>query len=242
MAIKKIEVSNEDKYKLYALKNAYDKMRAYVDLCDYEIGWHGLIKKLDNNKGYMLTDVYLLKQEVNSGTCEIDEDAELEYFNGMTKEQQDEFMVINRLWGHSHNTMAAFASGQDDSQGREHAKDVDDFYIRLITNKKNEYYITIYDKEHNIEVTIDEVIVYDPINIDIRAQVKKEIEDKVKEKKYTSSYSGGGYNYQKDKDKTTNVGKGVASATKNKVNPTISKFNIKDIFDHKDYKIKLLFG
>ena len=76
MAVKSIELENGDlRYRLYFLKKAYDKMRLYVDLCEDEIGWLGYVEKLPDEAGYVITDVFLVDQEVHSTTTELSPDA-----------------------------------------------------------------------------------------------------------------------------------------------------------------------
>lgn len=243
----KVELMNEKNYTIYVSKLAYDKMRAYTEICTMEIGWFGYVKKLDNGGGYLITDVYLLKQEVHSTTTEINPEAELEHFSTMTEEQ----INTNRLWGHSHVNMAPSPSGQDDNQAKEHLKGVDDFYIRLITNKENKYNITIYDKIANLVVNTDTIITYDPSLIELRQSITKEINEKVKEKKYV--YQSTKEEYPKSlpvkvEDKTNDAKDNLFNQAllKNKgkkiiqTKRDISKYNILDIIAKEDYQMSWL--
>ena len=237
MAIKSVELENGDRrYRLYFLKKAYDKMRLYVELCEQEIGWLGYVEKLQDGTGYMVTDVFLLDQEVHATTTELSPTAIIDYYNELDEAGRDNFLKKCKLWGHSHVNMGTTPSGQDDTQGLELSKDVDDFYIRLITNKKGEYNITFYDKEIKAKVMTDEVILYSPEGIELRKEIQEEIKQKVKQKTYTtSSYSGNTYNARDDyfKNKT-----GVSSTKSKKLE--VSKINIADIFDKSDYKMSFL--
>ena len=169
MAIKTIELEDQGlRYRLYFLKKAYDKMRLYVELCQDEIGWLGYVEKLQDGQGYMVTDVFLI-----------------DFYNKLDDKGRAEFLSKCKLWGHSHVNMSPSPSGQDDAQGLELSKDVDDFYIRLITNKKGEYNITFYDKTIKAKVMTDEVILYSPEGIELRKQIQDEIKEKVKKKSYT---------------------------------------------------------
>lgn len=111
-------------------------MRLYVELCQDEIGWLGYVEKLQDGQGYMVTDVFLVDQEVHATTTELSPTAIIDFYNKLDDKGRAEFLSKCKLWGHSHVNMSPSPSGQDDAQGLELSKDVDDFYIRLITNKK----------------------------------------------------------------------------------------------------------
>lgn len=239
MAIKSIELEDSGlRYRLYFLKQAFDKMRLYVDLCEDEIGWLGYVEKLKDEQGYVVTDVFLLDQEVHGTTTELSPDAIVKYYNELDDEGRENFLNKCKIWGHSHVNMSPSPSGQDDSQGLELSKDADDFYIRLITNKKGEYNITFYDKTIKAKVMTDEVILYNPEGIELRKQIQEEIKAKVKKKTYTSiptTYSS----HDKDKrywsygyNKATTTPPVSKKETKKK---EISKIDIKDLSDKKNY-------
>ena len=176
MAIKSIDLEDNGlRYRLYFLKQAYDKMRLYVELCEDEIGWLGYVEKLQNDQGYMVTDVFLLDQEVHSTTTELSPTAIIDFYNALDEAGREKFLNSCNLWGHSHVNMSPSPSGQDDAQGLELSKDVEDYYIRLITNKKGEYNITFYDKQIKAKVMTDEVILYSPEVAKLRKEIQEEI-------------------------------------------------------------------
>lgn len=239
MAVKSIELEDSGlRYRLYFLKQAFDKMRLYVDLCEDEIGWLGYVEKLKDEQGYVVTDVFLLDQEVHGTTTELSPDAIVKYYNELDDEGRENFLNKCKIWGHSHVNMSPSPSGQDDSQGLELSKDADDFYIRLITNKKGEYNITFYDKTIKAKVMTDEVILYNPEGVELRKQIQEEIKAKVKKKTYTSTpttYSS----YNKDKgywsygyNKNTTTRPVSKKETKKK---EVSKIDIKDLSGKKNY-------
>lgn len=239
MAVKSIELEDSGlRYRLYFLKQAFDKMRLYVDLCEDEIGWLGYVEKLKDEQGYVVTDVFLLDQEVHGTTTELSPDAIVKYYNELDDGGRENFLNKCKIWGHSHVNMSPSPSGQDDSQGLELSKDADDFYIRLITNKKGEYNITFYDKTIKAKVMTDEVILYNPEGIELRKQIQEEIKAKVKKKTYTSTpttYSS----YNKDKGyrsygytKNTTTHPVSKKETKKK---EVSKIDIKDLSSKKNY-------
>lgn len=243
MAIKSIELEDQGlRYRLYFLKQAYDKMRLYVELCPDEIGWLGYVEKLKDGSGYMVTDVFLLDQEVHGATTELSPTAIMDYYNNLDEAGREEFLTKCKLWGHSHVNMSPSPSGQDDTQGLELSKDVDDYYIRLITNKKGEFNITFYDKIIKAKIMTDEVILYSPEGIELRKQIQEEIKQKVKKKTYTSTpstgYGASSYNSRDDYWKKNSATTPTKTSTKKKME--ISKINIADIFKKSDYRLKFL--
>ena len=158
-------------------------MEIYCDLSEGEIGWLGFVEDLGSN-GFLIKDVALLKQEVHSTTTEITPEGLLEFWSKTLPEEQQKI----KLWGHSHVNMSPSPSGQDNDQ-MEYFKDGNPWFIRLITNKKREYHIDIYDYENGIQVHMDQsdLITYNPKATELKKSIEEEIKEKVTEKKYTSS-------------------------------------------------------
>ena len=175
----------DNRYELYVLPEARQKMEMYCDLSDGEIGWLAFVEKFDN-VGFLITDCVLLKQEVHSATTEIDPTALLEFWDKTPPEKQSQI----KLWGHSHVNMSPTPSGQDDSQ-MEYFKDGNPWFIRLITNKKREYHIDIYDYEHGLKIHMDQadLLTYTPEASELRKKIEAEIKEKVTQKTYASSSS-----------------------------------------------------
>ncbi len=238
MAVKSIDLEDNGlRYRLYFMKKAYDKMRLYVELCEDEIGWLGYVEKLKDGQGYMVTDVFLLDQEVHATTTELSPTAIIDFYNSLDEEGREKFLNSCKLWGHSHVNMAPSPSGQDDAQGLELSKDVDDFYIRLITNKKGEYNITFYDKQIKAKVMTDEVILYSPEGIQLRKEIQEEIKQKVKKKTYTSTTPARTYDYS---DSYYRHSSSTLSTKKEKKKLEVSKINIDDVFDKSDYSSSII--
>lgn len=246
MAVKTIELEDQGlRYRLYFMKKAYDKMRLYVDLCQDEIGWLGYVEKLKDDQGYMVTDVFLVDQEVHATTTELSPTAIIDFYNDLKEEEKETFISKCKLWGHSHVNMSPSPSGQDDTQGTELSKDANDFYIRLITNKKGEYNITFYDKTIKAKIITDEIMLYSPESIELRKAIQEEIDKKVKKKTYATSslvYSSGrGYNSRDDYWKNYSfTSKTTSGTTPKKKKLEASKVCIDDIFKKKDYQSSFL--
>lgn len=177
---KTVKLMNESSHNVYILPEARAKMEMYCELCAKEIGWLGFVKKYPGT-GYLITDVVLLKQEVHATTTEIDPAALLDFWGTVPPEQQADI----KLWGHSHVNMSPSPSGQDDSQ-MDYFKDGNDWFIRLITNKKGDMNITIYDYVNGVQITDDVLHTFNPKRAELKAQIEAEIKEKVKEKTYTA--------------------------------------------------------
>ena len=135
--------------KIYVAPDAMFKMRYYIDNTDMEIGWLGYVSKLDDTS-YLIEDVFLLKQKVHSATTEIDPEALATLATELIRQGDEGIAKYNkiRMWGHSHVNMSTGASGQDDSQMNDFA--TNDFYIRLIGNKRGEWNVCLYDYTNNV--------------------------------------------------------------------------------------------
>ena len=179
----------DNRYELYILPLARQKMEMYCDLSEGEIGWLAYVEQFDK-QGFLITDCALLKQEVHSTTTEITAEGLLEFWNNTPTDKQAKI----KLWGHSHVNMSPSPSGQDDSQ-MEYFKDGNPWWIRLITNKKREYHIDIYDYEHGLKVHMDQADLktYNPEEGELRKTIEAEIKEKVTKKEYKSSSAGTGY-------------------------------------------------
>ena len=163
----------DNRYELYILPLARQKMEMYCDLSDGEIGWLFYVEKFDK-QGFLITDCALLKQEVHATTTEITAEGLLEFWNNTPTDQQSKI----KGWGHSHVNMSTNPSGQDDSQ-MEYFKDGNPWFIRLITNKKREYYIDIYDYEHGLKIHMDQAELkdYNPEASELRKTIEEEIKE-----------------------------------------------------------------
>lgn len=175
----------DNRYELYILPEARNKMELYCDLSEGEIGWLAYVEQFDK-QGFLITDCALLKQEVHATTTEITAEGLLEFWNNTPVEQQAKI----KLWGHSHVNMSVSPSGQDDSQ-MEYFRDGNPWFIRLITNKKREYHIDIYDYANGLKIHMDQADLktYNPAENELRKQIEDEIKLKVSKKEYKSTAS-----------------------------------------------------
>lgn len=123
---------------------AYDKVRALIKICDKEIAWHGLVRVEGNV--YTIYDVLLYPQRITGTTVEAIED---EYGLWVTELEDEQFENM-RMQGHSHVSMGVSPSGTDESYYDELISHVEDFYIVMIMNKRDEHLFRFYDIRNNV--------------------------------------------------------------------------------------------
>ena len=155
---------------------AYNKMKTYVKHSSNEIGWLGSVKREDNI--FTITDVYLLEQEVNGSTCELSPDAIANLYI-----ERDEQGLPNdiKFWGHSHVNMSVCPSSQDDTQFMEFYEN-NDFFIRLIMNKRDEFNVALLDK--STELLYTGIVPEIENDFDGEDEIIEEIKNKVHQKTY----------------------------------------------------------
>ena len=179
-----VKVLEKKMPEVWITQKASNKMKSYVDLCDDEIGW--LCTAVEQNKNqYIITDAILFEQEVHSTTTEITPEGLAKFAEEIL--QQDggvELWNSIKVWGHSHVNMTPTPSGQDNSQMEIFADNKQDWFIRIIANKKGEMKLDLYDFDYgviyeNVPFQIayndDEAEIYNKIQ-----EIKAEIEEKLK--------------------------------------------------------------
>lgn len=131
---------------VYIADNALNKMFLYVDECKDEIGWLGTATYNAPTHSYTIEDVFLFKQDVHSTTTEITPEG-LEQFATELLKQENGIEIWNniRVWGHSHVNMDISPSGQDDKQMREFGQNGQEWFLRIIANKRGELSVDVYD-------------------------------------------------------------------------------------------------
>ena len=145
----KIEVLEVCIPKIVISQDAMIKMHHYTEICDKEIGWLGTAYKKD--KEIYIDDVFLFEQEVHSTTTEITPEGLSEFGESLMK-RDDGIEIWNNLkaWGHSHVNMGVSPSGQDDKQVETFSESGHDWFIRIITNKKGDLRIDLYEFNQGI--------------------------------------------------------------------------------------------
>lgn len=106
------------------------KVTQWVHAADFEVSGLGIVEIIDDIP--VVTEVFLLEQEVSKGDTELNAEAvaKLEY---EVRNMKGEL----RWWWHSHNTMGVFWSGTDKDTIKQLGKE--DWYYHTVFNKKGEF-------------------------------------------------------------------------------------------------------
>lgn len=184
---------------VYIMPLALSKMKYYVELCSKEIGWLGEAYMDKENNTYYIKDVMLFDQEVHSTTCEITSEG-LSKFAEKLLEQKNGMDIWNNLtmWGHSHVNMGVSPSSQDNQQMIVFKDGGHKWFLRIIANKSGELELSLFDYANNLVYSNIPWEMYYPEPNNLEELIKAEIEEKVKEITYTTTYSGYN-NWQKNK-------------------------------------------
>lgn len=131
--------------KIMILPGVYLKMMHLVLKSDKEIAWHGIVEHHPALNTYLISDILVYPQIIAHTTVDSDE---TEYPKWIMKNHK----ILNtiRMQGHSHVNMNVSPSGTDTSYYNELVAQVEDYYIFMIINKKQDLYVRFYDRPNNI--------------------------------------------------------------------------------------------
>lgn len=167
---------------LYIRPEALKKIHYYTEAADGEVSGLGTVIK--NDKGeYLIDKVFLLEQESSSGDTELDPEAISKLMTNMVKEKEDPGKL--KFWWHSHANMGVFWSGTDDECAETLSKE---YAFSLVVNKDKQLRCRL-DLYAPFRITFDGVRVRELISDDpkMKAECKKEVEEKVREPKFAYS-------------------------------------------------------
>ncbi len=178
-------------------QTALGKMHNYVQQCPDEIGWLGTATYDEETNVYTIHDTFLFTQKVHATTTEIKPEGLSEFATEiLTQEDGMETWNNMRMWGHSHVNMGLTPSAQDNTQMQEFSQIGQDWFIRLIANKKGEmkldlfHYrmgITILDVPWERMYTEEEALLEQQVHAEIKrlqtllAQKNNEVSEALKE-------------------------------------------------------------
>lgn len=155
-----LTITNHEKAILEFTPEAMQCMKALVRACSKEIAWHGTVNKTVAGKQtvYTIDNIIMFPQEVTAATVK-GIPTEYAMWNAQLP---DDIYNRMRFHGHSHVNMSTGPSGVDTNYQEEMIETLEDFYIFLIINKRDEVWVKIVDVEDNI--------VYDKTDVTIRTQ------------------------------------------------------------------------
>lgn len=159
------------------------KMRALVQQSDKEIGWHGTVSYDEESNTYLIEDIFVFPQEVTGTTVQsIDE----QYGLWLMETFDDEQFAKLRMHGHSHVSMGTSPSGIDTAYQETLTDRVQDFYIFIILNKRDDYYVCLFDIANNLMYDKEDLY-YDAEIEEVDAWAKDAIATQVKTKTYANA-------------------------------------------------------
>lgn len=109
----------------------------FVDKAEGEISWLGIAEDkgiVDGDRVIDITEIFLLEQECSGVITEIDGAAFARLLSSLG-DRSDKLLY----WGHSHVNMGVAWSGTDDKQIESFKKNVPEFFVSYVFNKKREF-------------------------------------------------------------------------------------------------------
>lgn len=170
-----IQIRSQPKITVTFYRQAYKKMKRLVHNFNTEIRWQGTVDRVSDTE-FVVKDIMVYPQTVTGRTVKINPEKYGEWLCSLP----DEIFSKLRFQGHSHVNMSPTPSGVDHRQMEDTYKTLqgDDFYIHIIVNKSNRYWIQIYDNKsktifRNREI---EIVVEDENILDFVEEAKKNLE------------------------------------------------------------------
>lgn len=189
----KAEAGVTDRAKIMFEPYAYTKMIALIQACSKEVGWHGVIRRSeDDDETFIVTDIIVFPQVVSGATVIPDQQ---EYQKWMCHLPDEQFKGL-RFHGHSHVNMAVSPSPTDNDYQEKLIQQVpdDSFYVFMIWNKRMETFSRIFDLKNNTmyeNAEIDIGIVGDGDDLStFVTESKKLVKDEKPATTLTPAYAG----------------------------------------------------
>ena len=144
--------------KVYIDAMAKEKISHYVALAVGECSGLGIVSEIrddiGNLTGFMVDDVYLLKQISSAATTELDDSAVAALLTEIDERGED--IGVVRLWWHSHGDLGVFWSSTDEECAAGLA--CSRYFVSIVVNKKGDIKCRV-DLFEPLRVTLDELSV-----------------------------------------------------------------------------------
>lgn len=183
--------------KIYLPVEVAKQIKALVALGEGEIGWCGLVKKIEGGdegkkwlKGVLIEEIYVPKQTVSMVSVDVGPEAMSEYMDKLVEEGRTGDIERIRYQGHSHVNMGVTPSAQDEECWKE-------WSVSLLGNENKITAYTIHNKRKETygRICVDvlgmgivrmesPVVVLELANDPVRTWARKMIEQQTKEKKH----------------------------------------------------------
>lgn len=202
-----VKLSEEEKVTITFSPLAEEKMQALIETAKTEVGWNGIVERI-SEKDFYIKDILMFPQEVTGSTVETDD---TEFTNWLTEQVMNDTINSIRFHGHSHVYMGVTPSVTDTTYQNQILKDIKDFYIFGIFNKKGDFWLNIFDVQNNNLYEKDDIDYYYE-RTEAKKWAEESIEKYVKEKShyptyreyYSKNYTGNKYNTPNKKDEKDN--------------------------------------
>lgn len=130
------------KKKVIFSETAILKTTALIEYFNMEVGWHGVMNRLDKNR-FIINDIIVYPQAVDSASILADQ---FEYDKWLMGLEDNVFKDL-RMHGHSHARFGVTPSSTDNKlrAGIVETMRRDQFYIFIIMNKRYDCHIKLFD-------------------------------------------------------------------------------------------------
>ena len=179
--------------KFYISQDDFDTVIAYAqsayDQFKSEIGGQMIILQ-DEEGDYILQNPVILKQTISSSECTLELESLVEHYGKMAAKYGTK---ARNCWWHSHHTMKAFWSPQDNETIM--ASKAKDWSVSLVVNLKREYKLRIqffspFEHEVNVELNI-----LREKNVDTKS-IDDEVKKLCKKEQPVATYQNNKYGHQ----------------------------------------------
>lgn len=201
------EVAKE-KVMIVFTQEAFLRMQALVDFFDTEVGWYGLVDRIDD-KTFRVYDVKVCKQYVDGTKVDTDDDDMIEFFGSLSEDEANHM----HFQAHSHVKMSTGASAVDLQNQQDVVKNMGKtgFYVFQIWNKSGDINTYLYDLDNNVFYDRKDVMIEIEDSLGTVDDFLGSVADLVEEKKkYPYQYQYGNYNKdskksEKEKEKENEI-------------------------------------
>jgi len=167
--------TKSEKFRLLLLPEVEQRIRHFTALAAGEVSGLGLVDEVDG--GFLVTQVFLPRQECTPGGTELDQDWVAALLVTLEEEGIDSGQL--RCWYHSHSSLNVFWSPTDEECIAGLVND--NYFLSLVVNKAGDMLARL-DIFKPVRVTIDDVpVVVRGRDDRLLEQCRKEFADKVTE-------------------------------------------------------------
>ena len=138
------------RFRLWLLPEVEERIRHYTSLAAGEVSGLGLVEEVDG--GFLVTRVFLPRQQCTHGGTELDQKSIAEILVGLEDEGIDSGTL--KFWFHSHGNLDVFWSSTDEDCIAGLAND--NYFVSLVVNKAGDS-LSRLDLFRPVRVTIDNV-------------------------------------------------------------------------------------